>query len=827
MLELGGPPDAVRTGVAIGIPVHADPERLRATLTSLRAHAAGAAVVLLPDGPDAEMRAALAGPDLSRLPQLGTDEPRGAPACWNRLIAWAHADVVVLLESGAVLGPGALEALTAALAQPGVGLAGPSTNLAWNEQAAFRGAAEGEAAIAATARAARARFGDAVRSLTPLHSLADFCFAARREAIEAVGAADEDYALGPCWEMDYSIRAARAGFAGVWACAAYVHRAPFPARRLAEEARWFEPNKRRYQDKFCGRRLRGVSGGYEAHCKGDGCADFAPPGLIRIGVPLAVVAGSAAAGNASTGGAATGNAAMGSAATGSAATGNDWPSGIADATAGVMIGAPFSPGIGPLPGRVQQPTIAAGDRPMVSCIMPTRDRAGWVPQAIRYFLRQDFSDAELVIVDDGESAVRDLVPDHPRIRYFRVSGCRTVGAKRNLACAEARGELIAHWDDDDWYPASRLRRQVEALRAARAELCGTTQMYFYQPAGDQAWRYEYAARGAPMLVGTSLVYRRQLWQRTPFADLQVGEDVRFVRGAACTIHDLADPALCVATIHAGNTSPRHPDAVHWRPQPAADLHRLLGDDLAFYRGAAAPLVSCIMPTADRRAFVPLGVRGFLAQDWPHRELVIVDDGRDPIGDLVAGLPGVRYLRLAQRASIGAKRNLACAEARGELIAHWDDDDWYAPSRLSVQAAPIVAGCADITGLENRFILQLPAGEFWTTRRELRQRMFAGDVIGGTMMYRRALFTGGLRYPEASIAEDAAFLREAVRRGHRLAQLDNPGLFVYVRHGRNTWQFEPGRFLDPRGWEVVAPPPGLPGETLDAYRRAAAARMIAP
>ncbi len=54
----------------------------------------------------------------------------------------------------------------------------------------------------------------------------------------------------------------------------------------------------------------------------------------------------------------------------------------------------------------------------------------------------------------------------------------------------------------------------------------------------------------------------------------------------------------------------------------------------------------------------------------------------PVGDLVAGVPGVRYLQLPQRASIGAKRNLACAEARGELIAHWDDDDWYAPARLS-------------------------------------------------------------------------------------------------------------------------------------------------
>lgn len=157
-------------------------------------------------------------------------EPRGAPACWNRLVAATDAAVVVLLESGSLMTPRVLESFIAALREPRHGLAGPSTNLAWNEQGAFRGAAEGDAAIAATARAARARFGNAVRPLTPLHSLADFCFVVRRDVIEAVGAADESYGLGPCWEMDYNVRAARAGFLGVWVCGAYIHRASFTAR---------------------------------------------------------------------------------------------------------------------------------------------------------------------------------------------------------------------------------------------------------------------------------------------------------------------------------------------------------------------------------------------------------------------------------------------------------------------------------------------------------------------------------------------------------------------------------------------------------------------
>ena len=49
-----------------------------------------------------------------------------------------------------------------------------------------------------------------------------------------------------------------------------------------------------------------------------------------------------------------------------------------------------------------------------------------------------------------------------------------------------------------------------------------------------------------------------------------------------------------------------------------------------------PLVSCVMPTADRRRFVPQAIGYFLAQDYPNRELVIVDDGKESVEDLVSG-----------------------------------------------------------------------------------------------------------------------------------------------------------------------------------------------
>ncbi|HEY2031778.1 MAG TPA: glycosyltransferase [Myxococcales bacterium] len=740
--------------IRAGIHVHEEPRGLRATLSSIAG--CGAEVVLLPDGPDEAVRGELR--KLRDLPQLATAEPRGAPACFNRFVQSGEADLYILIESGSRVARGALQRL----AGSGRPLCGPSTNAAWNEQCVFPGATA--ASLEATAREAQRRFGDAVRTLGPLHSLADFCYAVRREVIDAIGLADEGYGLGPCWELDYNVRAQRAGFEGAWVCAAYVHRSPFTRRRKAEEARLFDANRRRYQDKFCGRRLAGEAFPYEPHCKGDACEHFAPRTKLRV------------------------------------REAND----RAIAPSSVATGS-----------RESARSISAGDSPAITCILPTRDRAAFLPHAIRCFLRQDVADAELLILDDGKEAAS--VAPHPRIRYLRREGHKTVGAKRNELCQLARGDIIVHWDDDDWYAPDRLRRQIDCLRGG-AELCGSAQIYFFRPWGERAWRYHYRGRDR-MLAGTTLAYRKRVWARAPFADIQIGEDVRFVRSAGKAVVDLADPSLFVATVHGGNTSPKLPDAAYWQPTPVAAVHALLGEDAATLRAAACPLVSCIMPTRDRRRFVELSLRLFAAQDWPRRELIVVDDGTDSVADL-ASTAGVRYLRLARPTTIGAKRNLACGAACGEIVVHWDDDDWYGAERLSRQATPIANGDADLTGLENRFTLDLPSASFWTVGDDLHRRMFVGDVHGGTLAYRRSIFSEGVRYPEANLAEDAGFLREALRRRKRLLRVANPQLFVYIRHGRNAWRFETGRFLDPAGWQPAVAPEGLPADLLAAYRAAA-------
>jgi hypothetical protein len=91
--------------VCIGIPVRDGPELLLATLASLRANTSRAArLILLGDGPDESTKALLAAlPDLA---QSTTVEWRGTAACFNRLAAGSDADILILLESSACVGPG-------------------------------------------------------------------------------------------------------------------------------------------------------------------------------------------------------------------------------------------------------------------------------------------------------------------------------------------------------------------------------------------------------------------------------------------------------------------------------------------------------------------------------------------------------------------------------------------------------------------------------------------------------------------------------------------------------------------------------------------------
>ncbi len=151
--------------------------------------------------------------------------------------------------------------------------------------------------------------------------------------------------------------------------------------------------------------------------------------------------------------------------------------------------------------------------------------------------------------------VQDLVPaDDPSIRLIHISEGYTIGDKRNFGCQHARGEYVAHWDDDDYSSPGRLADQLQRLSESRKAVTGYHTMRFVNEA--QEW---FLCRcSALYAIGTSFCYRRDWWQGHHFVSLQVGEDNRFGDDARNAQELICSDAgdLMFARIHRGNTDPK-------------------------------------------------------------------------------------------------------------------------------------------------------------------------------------------------------------------------------------------------------------------------------
>ena len=191
--------------------------------------------------------------------------------------------------------------------------------------------------------------------------------------------------------------------------------------------------------------------------------------------------------------------------------------------------------------------------------MPTQaSRTKWWHSAIRCWQEQTHPNRELIVLcDDPETLAR--IPRADGVRVYAAHGFRTLGEKRNHINSLARGEFIAHWDDDDYSAPGRLTDQLNRLYETGAAVTGYRHMEF---AGQGRWLY----RGAPdFVLGTSLMYRKAWWEANPFTARQIGEDNDFVKHAAASkVLAVADgTGMMIARDHDTNTSGRQRNSKQW------------------------------------------------------------------------------------------------------------------------------------------------------------------------------------------------------------------------------------------------------------------------
>jgi glycosyltransferase involved in cell wall biosynthesis len=104
------------------------------------------------------------------------------------------------------------------------------------------------------------------------------------------------------------------------------------------------------------------------------------------------------------------------------------------------------------------------NRPGVSVIIPTFNRANVISETIDSVLAQTYRDIEIIIVDDGstdDTAKKlSIYGDRIRIVYQQNAG---TSAARNRGIEVSNAKLIAFQDSDDLWKPTKLERQVSLL----------------------------------------------------------------------------------------------------------------------------------------------------------------------------------------------------------------------------------------------------------------------------------------------------------------------------------------------------------------------------
>lgn len=172
------------------------------------------------------------------------------------------------------------------------------------------------------------------------------------------------------------------------------------------------------------------------------------------------------------------------------------------------------------------PSFMATENPLISVIMPCYNCAPYLAQAVGSALHQSYCNVELILVDDGST---DASPEI-EAALARQHGSRLtllqaprVGPypARNLGLQEARGELIAFLDGDDWWESTALEKLHAALVGANADLAycgwqnvgeGVNSEPYLPPEYEKGDPVEGFMRGCPWPIHAALV-RRSITER--------------------------------------------------------------------------------------------------------------------------------------------------------------------------------------------------------------------------------------------------------------------------------------------------------------------------
>jgi glycosyltransferase involved in cell wall biosynthesis len=132
-----------------------------------------------------------------------------------------------------------------------------------------------------------------------------------------------------------------------------------------------------------------------------------------------------------------------------------------------------------------------------------------------------------------------------------------------------------------------------------------------------------------------------------------------------------------------------------------------------------------------------------------------------------------------KTALGELRNLAVRSAGGEFICQWDDDDWYHSRRLEQQYEGLFSD-----GRHGSVIVQWIVFDAITSTAYLSHvRLWEGSILCRKNILQLKA------YADKTVGEDTKTIEYLAQMDHLHFLTGLPGLYIYVYHGSNTWNYD--------------------------------------
>jgi len=171
----------------------------------------------------------------------------------------------------------------------------------------------------------------------------------------------------------------------------------------------------------------------------------------------------------------------------------------------------------------------------VSVVVST-NRPEHLSNVLETHAAQRLEDRELIVVQHGFKSSPETMRHASELGISNLTlveapSSDSLGACLNRGVEAASGDIIAKMDDDDIYGEHYLSDQVAALRYSNADLVGKQAHYLHLRNRDIVMcRFpEREHRFTDLVMGPTLLGRKELFQRFPFADRTLGEDTDLQR----------------------------------------------------------------------------------------------------------------------------------------------------------------------------------------------------------------------------------------------------------------------------------------------------------